>query len=144
MSKFEKFLCGIGILVILGFGSYAIMTPSDKLIREDGNYLYYMQYTTWGFDSAVHKFHKPIYYDGHVTDMDINEYIIGILGKGGHWNSDIKVIISYDNRTYTYEEDKFGYGRTPTYPNGDIINKGDKVKVIETFYPRYEVTFFKQ
>ncbi len=143
MSKFEKFLCGIGLLVILGFVSYPIMTPSDKLIREDGNYLYYMQYTTWGFDSAIYKFHKPIYFNGYVTGIETDDHIVGVPGKGGHIETNIKVIISYDNRTYTYEEDKFGAGRTPTYPNGDIIHKGDKVKVIETFYPRYGVTFFK-
>ena len=125
-------------IIILAFASYPIITPNDVLIKEDIEYLYYKEYKWWGLDSCINKYHKPIYYDGKVINKEIRQYIRGVLGKGGHWVTETTITISFDNKTYKDNIENMGY-----WSNVSEYNKGDKVKVIETFYPRHNIKYWK-
>ena len=100
-------------------------------MRETDEYLYYKEYTLFGIDSAYYKYHKPIEYDGVVSNKSKSSRFVGVPGEGGHRKTTYKTTVSYDGRTYTY------YGSW-VY---DHYNKGDKVIVTETFYPRYSIDF---
>ena len=141
----EKIGCGLvifliicGIFIISLIGGF-IFTKSDVLVKETPEYLYYKQYDLYNTDSVIHKFHKPIHYNGVVSNITRSQHVVGLLGKGGHWNSDFDITISYDNKTYTYRDEIFGL----VYVH-HTYNKGDKVKVVETFYPRYEINIYKK
>ena len=110
--------------------SYIFITTNDVLVKTDKDYLYYKEYYWWGLDSCIYKYHKPIYSDGKIIYVDEYRYIVGIIGKGGHWVTRTRLTISYGNKTYKDE-----------YHECICTHKyreGDKVKVIETFYPRYK------
>ena len=133
---FVTFLIVCGIFVV-GLVGGLIFTKSDVLVKETPEYLYYKQYDLYNTDSTIRVFHKPIYYDGVVTNIEYYHHMVGLIGKGGHWNTQFIVKISYDNKIYTYKDDVFGHKDTYKY------NVGDKVKVVETFYPDYEFKFYK-
>ena len=133
---FVTFLIVFGLFV-LGLVGGMIFTKSDVLVKETPEYLYYKQYDLYNTDSTIRVFHKPIYYDGVITDIYRSQHVVGLLGKGGHWNSDFDITISYNGKTYVWREEIFGLQYYCGY------NKGDKVKVVETFYPRYEFKFYK-
>ena len=67
--------------------------------------------------------------------MDEYRHIVGIIGKGGHWETRTRLAISYDNKIYKDQYNE--YTCTHKY------REGDKVKVIETFYPRYKIEYYK-
>lgn len=138
MKLFEKFWLIVFTLFIITLVSYPILTPKDILIKEDTEYLYYKEYSWWGLDSCYYKYHKPIYDNGIVTNVTRSQHIVGVLGKGGHWNSDFVVTICSESKTYTYKDEIFGL--IYTHP---IYNKGDKVNIKETFYPRYNIEYWK-
>lgn len=77
-------------------------------------------------DSCTYKYHKPIYSDGKIIYVDEYRYIVGIIGKGCHWVTRVRLTISYGNKTYKDE-----------YHECICTHKyreGDKVKVIETLF----------
>ena len=115
--------------------SYIFITPNDVLVKTDKDYLYYKKYYWWGLDSCIYKYHKPIYSDGKIIYVDEYRYIIGIIGKGGHWMTRTRLTISYGNKTY--EDEYHECICTHNYC------EGDKVKVVETFYPRYKIEYYK-
>ena len=135
MNKEEKILY---IIFAIGFITFAVLLlggtvfrPRNVLMRETDEYVYYKEYTLFGLDSAYRKYHKPIDYEGVVSDKRKSSSFIGVPGKGGHHKTTYKTTVSYDGKTYTY--------------NGSWVyehyNKGDKVIVTETFYPKYKIDF---
>ena len=86
-------------------------------------------------DSCTYKYHKPIYSDGKIIYVDEYRHIVGIIGKGGHWETCTRLAISYGNKTY--KDEYHEYTCTHKY------REGDKVKVVETFYPRYKIEYYK-
>ena len=67
--------------------------------------------------------------------MDEYQHIVGIIGKGGHWETRTRLAISYDNKIYKDQYNE--YTCTHKY------REGDKVKVVETFYPCYKIEYYK-
>jgi hypothetical protein len=123
------FLAFFIALVVFILGT--IFKPRDVLMRETDNYLYYKEYTLFGLDSACYKYHKPIEYNGIVSDKFKSSHFVGVPGKGGHAVVVYRTTVSYDGRTYKYDG-SWVY---------DHYEKGDKVIVTETFYPKYKIDF---
>ena len=122
-------------LAMIALVSYIFITTNDVLVKTDKDYLYYKEYYLWGLDSCIYKYHKPIYSDGKIIYVDEYRHIVGIIGKGGHWVTRARLTISYGNKTCKDE-----------YHECICTHKyreGDKVKVIETFYPRYKIEYYK-
>jgi ribosomal protein S17 len=119
------------LIALLIFILGTIFKPHNVLMRETDDYLYYKEYTLFGLDSSYHKYHKPIEYDGVVSDKSKSSYFVGVAGKGGHYQTKYKTTVSYNGKTYTHE----GFSVYDRY------KEGDKVIVIETFYPHYKIDF---
>lgn len=130
-EKFPYIIFGIIFITflvsLLGF----ICKPRNVLMRETDNYLYYKEYTLFGLDSSYHKYHKPIEYDGVVSDKSKSSHFVGVPGKGGHCVTTYKTTVSYNGKTYTYEG-SWVY---------EHYKENDKVIVTETFYPHYKIDF---
>lgn len=134
MDKEEKFLLIIACIYITICGVLfigVISKPRDVLVRETDKYLYYKEYGLFGLDSAYYKYHKPIKYEGVVSDKSKSSHFVGVPGKGGHSVTKYKITVSYNGKTYICD-DSWIY---------DDYNKGDAVIVTETFYPRYKINF---
>lgn len=114
--------------------SIPIITPRDVLVKEDTEYLYYKEYSWWGLDSCVYKYHKPIIYKGKVIDKYTRGHFAGVPGKGGHHVTKYHVIFNFDNRTVNEERGISFY---------DNFNEGDNVEVTEKFYPHHELIYNK-
>ena len=110
----------IGFLIYLIIGM--IKQPSDVLVKETDEYLYYKEYSLYGKDSIIYRYHKPIIYDGIVIDK--SENFVGLAGKGGHWewHTDIR----YNNDQEYRENGSYFYNRHEI---------GDIVKIRVSFYP---------
>jgi len=130
----EIFLVSLFIL-LFGFCLYSILglalQPKDVLVKETKDYLYYKEYTLYGKDSTIYKYHKPIVYDGIISKKDYSSHWVGLVGKGGHVQRHYKIIISYNNKTVE-ENDSWMY---------NDVEEGQNIKVIETFYPTYKITY---
>ena len=135
MKTIEKFWLTVFTLVMIALVSYIFITPNDVLVKTDKDYLYYKEYYWWGLDSRIYKYHKPIYSDGKIIYVDEYRHIVGIIGKGGHWETRTRLAISYDNKIY--KDQYHEYTCTHKY------REGDKVKVVETFYPHYKIEYYK-
>lgn len=134
INKKEKFYIlyfSVFLIALLVFILGTIFKPRDVLMRETNDYLYYKEYTLFGLDSAYYKYHKPIEYDGVVFDKSRSSHFVGVVGKGGHCVTTYRTTVSYNGKTYTYEG-LWVY---------DHYNKGDKVIITETFYPKYKIDF---
>jgi hypothetical protein len=136
MKTIEKFWLTIFFLVIVTLVSYPIITPNDVLIKEDSDYLYYKEYSWWGYDSCCYKYHKPIYYNGKVVYKHENTHGVGVPGKGGHNVTETTIGVVSGNKIFEKVYEENGIVSTIKY------NVGDKVRVTETFYPRYNIEFF--
>jgi len=99
-----------------------IQAKPDVLIKEDTEYLYYKEYKIYNKDSCIHKYHKPIIYDGEIVDK--RSHIQGIPGKVGRWV--YRTYIKYDGDKEYVENGMYFYS------DHEI---GDKVKVKIEFYP---------
>lgn len=134
INKEEKFYIlffSVFFIALVIFILGTICKPHDILMRETDNYLYYKEYTLFGLDSACYKYHKPIEYDGVISDKSKSSHFVGVPGKGGHCVTTYRTTVSYNGKTYTYEG-LWVY---------DHYNKGDKVIITETFYPKYKIDF---
>ena len=135
MRTIEKFWLTVFTLLMIALVSYIFITPNDVLVKTDKDYLYYKEYYWWGLDSRIYKYHKPIYSYGKIIYVDEYRHIVGIIGKGGHWETRTRLAISYDNKIYKDQYNE--YTCTHKY------REGDKVKVVETFYPCYKIEYYK-
>ena len=135
MRTIENFWLTVFTLVIIALVSSIFITPKDVLVKTNKDYLYYKEYYCQGLDSCTYKYHKPIYSDGKIIYVDEYRHIVGIIGKGGHWETCTRLAISYGNKTY--KDEYHEYTCTHKY------REGDKVKVVETFYPRYKIEYYK-
>lgn len=135
MEKEDKILCVILsvclIILVTVFLGATVFRPRNVLVRETDKYLYYKEYDLFGLDSAYYKYHKPIKYEGVVSDKSKSSHFVGVPGKGGHSTTKYKITVSYNGKTYTCD-DSWIY---------DDYNKGDAVIVTEAFYPRYKINF---
>ena len=130
-EKFSYIIYGIIFITFIVSLLGIICKPRNVLMRETDDYLYYKEYTLFGLDSSYHKYHKPIEYDGIVSDKSRSSHFVGVAGKGGHYQTKYKITVSYNGKTYTHE----GFSVYDRY------KEGDKVIVTETFYPHYKIDF---
>lgn len=130
-EKFLYIILGVSFITFLVLLSGIICKPRNVLMRETDNYLYYKEYTLFGLDSSYHKYHKPIEYDGIVSNKSRSSHFVGVAGKGGHHQTKYKTTVTYNGKTYTHE----GFSVYDRY------KEGDKVIVTETFYPHYKIDF---
>lgn len=130
-EKFPYIIFGIIFITflvsLLGF----ICKPRNVLMRETDNYLYYKEYTLFGLDSSYYKYHKPIEYNGVVSNKRRFSHFVGVAGKGGHYQTKYKTTVTYNGKTYTHDD----------FSVYDRYKEGDKVIVTETFYPYYKIDF---
>ena len=122
----------ISSILFVGFFS----KPKDVLVKEDTEYIYYKQYSIFGYNYSINKFHKPITYDGKVIKKNRNSHWMGCPGKGGRMVTDYTLVIEFNGKTHKFDE-KYSMS---IY---NSCNKGDNVKVTEYFYPKYKVEFTK-
>lgn len=99
-----------------------IVSKRSVLVKETSEYVYYKQYDIYNKDSCLHKYHKPIIYDGKIVKR--KRIFVGIPGKGGHFM--YRTHIMYNN-TEEYIESGTSYYHEH--------KEGDDVKVKVTFYP---------
>lgn len=114
-------------LVFSGFGFIIcgiICRSSDRIVKENSEYLWIMKHQIYNLDSCICIYHKPITYDGVVTEE--TDHFNGVPGKGGH--------IVYE-RIITYDNNK--EYKTSQFPHNCEI--GQMVKVVETFYPYHKI-----
>ena len=71
----------LALIIILFFVvvSSVIFTPTDKVVKEDSEYMYITQYSVYGLDSTTTKYHKSVQYEGKVVSKKIDEHFIGRL-----------------------------------------------------------------
>lgn len=121
LAWFVAMISCIGFLMYLIIGR--INQPADVLVKETTEYLYYKEYSMYGKDSAIYRYHKPIIYDGIVVDK--STHFVGMVGKGGHrvWHTDIK----YNNDQEYRENGSYFYNKHEI---------GDTIKIRVSFYPR--------
>ena len=132
MKIIEKIWLIAFVLFIVTLVSYPIITPRDLLVKEDTEYLYYKEYSWWGLDSCVYKYHKPIIHKGKVIDKYTRSHFTGVPGKGGHCVTNHHVVFNFDNRTKDEDKGSSFY---------DYFNKGDNVEVTEKFYPHHKLIY---
>lgn len=130
-EKFYILFFSVFFIALVIFILGTICKPRDILMRETDNYLYYKEYTLFGLDSGYYKYHKPIEYDGIVSNRSRSSHFVGVPGKGGHCVTTYKTTVSYNGKTYTYEG-SWVY---------EHYKENDKVIVTETFYPHYKIDF---
>ena len=114
----------IAIFITLCFSIGGIIcSNSDKIVKENSEYIWVKEYRIYNLDSCIYKYHKSITYDGVVSKK--TGHFVGIAGKGGHYVSER--VITYNNTEY----------KISNFPWNCKI--GQKVKVVETFYPYHNI-----
>lgn len=134
----DKVIEGFFICLFVGVVGYFVYCaigflekPRDVIVKDTNEYIYVKKYSLYGSDSAIYKFHKPITYDGIIMEKRHSSNFVGIAGKGGHWVNHYYVTIQYNgNLTKVNDSRMF-----------DNVEKGQTIKVIERFYPSYDVSY---
>lgn len=122
---------GISALVIL-FGSLiygGIITKEDVIVKRTSDYLYVKKYSLYNRDSTVYKYPATKTYQGIIQNKRRWSNFTGVPGKGGHYRTNYRTTVSYNNEHYTFT-------------SSSVYNKykeGDKVKVKVTHYPYYSI-----
>ena len=110
-----------------------IVSKRSVLVKETTEYVYYKQYDIYNKDSCLHKYHKPIKYEGIVINKRKGSHVVGVVGKGGHIVTDHYITFKFGNNVK--EEN-----------NIDLYNNfrlNEHMTVIEKFYPYYEISYSK-
>ena len=122
---------GISALVILfGWLIYGgIITKEDVIVKRTSDYLYVKEYSFYNKDSTVYKYPATKIYQGVIRNRRRSSNFVGVPGKGGHFQTNYRTTVSYNNEHYTFT-------------SSSVYNKykeGDKVKVKVTHYPYYSI-----
>lgn len=120
------------LVIVIGF-SGIVVKHKDVLVKENTEYLYYKEYEWFNLDSAIYKYHKPIEYDGVVINKRKGSHFVGLAGKGGHRVTDYYITFQFNNKNIE-EHDSWLYDKFELYEN---------IKVVENFYPYYEINYSK-
>ena len=130
MKTFVKILV-ISVLSILfiwwvyGF----IVAKKDVIVKRTSDYLYVKEYSWYNKDSTVYKYPATKIYQGVIQNKRRSSNFVGVLGKGGHFQTNYRITVSYNNEHHTFTGSSI-YCR---------YKKGDKVKVRVTHYPYYSI-----
>ena len=122
---------GISVLVILfGWLIYGgIITKEDVIVKRTSDYLYVKEYSFYNKDSTEYKYPATKIYQGVIQNKRRSSNFVGVPGKGGHFQTNYRTIVSYNNEQHTFT----GSGIYCRY------KEGDKVKVKVKHYPYYSV-----
>ena len=123
---------GISALVILfGWLIYGgIITKEDVIVKRTSDYLYVKEYSFYNKDSTVYKYPATKTYQGVIQNKRRSSNFVGVPGKGGHFQTNYRTTVSYNNEYHTFTGSSIYYR----------YKKGDKVKVRVTHYPYYSIT----
>ena len=129
MDKFFKIvsITSFMIAVIIAIGE--ICNTKDRVIKRTPDYIYVMEYSLYDLDSTVYKYKTTKTYIGTISNKNKNSYFVGVVGKGGHYETDYDVTIQFNN-TEVEENNRELY---------DKYNIGDKVQVSEYWYPYHKI-----
>lgn len=121
---FISFVCILSCMIIYLLGGL-VFSSRPVIVKETKDYIYVKKYALYNRDSTVYKYHQPIKYDGIVTKKYKYGAFMGVPGKGGHFVHHYHIDIQFNNTVHKLS------GRTYY----DMFNEGDKVIVIEKFWP---------
>lgn len=129
MDKFFKIvsITSFMIAVIIAIGE--ICNTKDRVIKRTPDYIYVMEYSLYDLDSTVYKYKTTKTYIGTISNKNKNSHFVGVVGKGGHYETDYDVTIQFNN-TEVEENNRELY---------DKYNIGDKVQVSESWYPYHKI-----
>lgn len=128
METFVKILV-ISVLFILfiwwvyGF----IVAKKDVIVKRTSDYLCVKEYSCYTEDSDEYLTTKI--YQGIITNKYKYNNFVGVIGKGGHFQTNYRTTVSYNNEHHTFTGSSIYYR----------YKEGDKVKVRVTPYPYYSV-----
>ena len=104
-----------------------IVAKKDVIVKSTSDYLYVKEYSWYNKDSTVYKYPATKIYQGVIRNKRSYRNLVGVPGKGGHYRTNYRTTVSYNNEQYTFT-------------GSSVYNKykeGDKVKVKVTHYPYY-------
>lgn len=130
MKTFIKILVISALVIYSGFLIYGgIITKKDVIVKRTSDYLYVKEYSWYNKDSTIYKYPATKTYQGVVINKRSYSSLVGVPGKGGHFVTNYRTTVSYNNEHYTFT----GSGVYHRY------KEGDKVRVRVTHYPYYSI-----
>lgn len=131
------------IFLILFYGVFGILAiyfflglvfkSNPKILKETDEYIYVKEYTLWDNDSTIYKYHQPIEYKGIVTHKRKGGHFAGVAGKGGHHVTDYYIGFEFDNKKVEINDREIF----------EKFEDNERIKVIETFWPRHKYDYLK-
>lgn len=106
-----------------------IVAKKDVIMKRTSDYIYVKEYSWYNKDSTVYKYPATKVYQGVIKNKRRSSSFIGVPGKGGHYQTNYRTIVSYNNEQHTFTG-SWVYHR---------YKEGDKVKVKVTHYPYYSI-----
>ena len=129
MSKWKIILL-ICLLILFAWIIGGVVTQKDDvIINETDTHITVKQYRMYNADSIIKTYHKPIRYDGIVSDKYRRTRRVN-----GHTRRSYYIVVKYNDKEHTLRGREYYY----TY------EKGDKVIVEEKFYPIQEIKLYKK
>lgn len=129
MDKLFKSISIISFIIMIVVAVGEICNTKDRIIKRTPDYIYVMEYSLYDLDSTVYKYKTTKTYVGTISDKDKSSHFVGVVGKGGHYETDYNVTIKFNN-TKTKEDDRELFHK---------YNIGDKVHVTESWYPYHKI-----
>lgn len=129
MDKFFKIVSITSFIIVVIIAVGEICNTKDRVIKRTPDYVYVMEYSLYDLDSTVNKYKTTKTYIGTISDKHKDSYFVGVIGKGGHYETDYDVTIQFNN-TEIEENNRELY---------DKYNIGDKVQVSESWYPYHKI-----
>lgn len=130
MKTFVKILAISAVSIFCIWWVYGfIVAKKDVIVKRTSDYLYVKEYSWYNKDSTVYRYPATKIYQGVILNKHRSSNFVGVPGKGGHYRTNYRTTVSYNNEQYTFS----GSNVYNTY------KEGDKVKVRVTHYPYYSV-----
>ena len=129
MDNFFKIVSITSIIIAVIVAVGEICNTKDRIIKKTPDYIYVMEYSLYDLDSIVYKYKTTKTYVGTISDKNKSSHFVGVVGKGGHRETDYNVIIKFNN-TEIKEDDRELFYK---------YNIGDKVQVTESWYPSHKI-----
>ena len=130
MKTFIKILAISAVSIFFIWWVYGfIIAKKDVIVKSTSDYLYVKEYSWYNKDSTVYRYPATKTYQGVVKNRHRSSNFVGVPGKGGHFVTNYRTTVSYNNEYYTFT----GSGVYNKY------KKGDKVKVRVIHYPYYSI-----
>ena len=130
MKTFIKILVISALSILFIWWVYGfIVAKKDVIVKRTSDYIYVKEYSWYNKDSTVYRYPATKTYQGVIKNKRRSSNFVGVLGKGGHYQTNYRTTVSYNNEHHTFT-------------GSSVYNKykeGDKVKVRVTHYPYYSI-----